>query len=396
MSDHVTVNTASSLRFNLGKLFILQALAFAWFPIPTIILFYQSYGLSLEQALILKTVLSLSTLVCEIPSGYLADLCGRKSSLVAGGAIWTISLLLYCFGGSFSVFLAAEMLAGVAASLISGADTALAFDTLLRQGREGEYPRFEGRMVAIAGVTEAVCGVVGGVVAANNLVYPFYLQAACIALYCLLAATLTEPPRHISQRIKIWPVVRSAFSEPRLKWLIFFSATLSTATFLIVWLSQAYLEGQNFPVASFGLAWALFHGVMSLAAIGATVTTLRLGAQRSFFLLVILLGLSYILLGFIRQPWGIVFIATVYGVRGLKTPLLLSYINRHAMSESRATVLSVNSFVFRLGFAVAGPVAGYLADTYSLDITLMVFGTIFLTLGIFCADKLTFLQVFSD
>ncbi|MDJ0636229.1 MAG: hypothetical protein QNJ34_23810 [Xenococcaceae cyanobacterium MO_188.B29] len=61
----MTLNT-NSISFNLWKLYVLRGLAFAWFPIPTIILFYQSHGLDLEQAVLLKTILSLSISYCLI------------------------------------------------------------------------------------------------------------------------------------------------------------------------------------------------------------------------------------------------------------------------------------------------------------------------------------------
>ena len=125
-----------SIDSNLWKLYFLRGLAFAWFPIPTILLFYQSHGLNLEQTVLLKTIFSLSVLVLEVPSGYVADRLGRKFCLVAGSGVWIIGWLFYCFGDSFAIFAMAEILSGIAASLISGADTAIAYETLLQLNRE--------------------------------------------------------------------------------------------------------------------------------------------------------------------------------------------------------------------------------------------------------------------
>ena len=185
-----------SISSNIWKLSILRGLAFAWFPIPTIILFYQSHGVDLEQAVLLKTILSLSILFLEVPSGYIADKLGRKFCLVVGSAVWLGGWLCYCTGTSFFAFAIAEILAGVAVSLISGADTAIAYETLLELKRESFYRTLEGRLVAIAGITEAICGLVGAAVAEINLVYPFYLQTICLVLYLCLSFTLVEPKRH--------------------------------------------------------------------------------------------------------------------------------------------------------------------------------------------------------
>ena len=109
-----------SISANLNKLYILRRLAFAWFPIPTIVLFYESHGLNLEQTVLLKTILSLSILILEVPSGYLADLWGRKACLVLGSGVWIVSWLIYCVGNSFGEFANAEVLAGVAGGTVIG------------------------------------------------------------------------------------------------------------------------------------------------------------------------------------------------------------------------------------------------------------------------------------
>ena len=390
------------VKSNLWKLQVLKGLEFAWFPIPTIILFYQSHGLDLEQAVLLKSILSLSVFIFEIPSGYIADVLGRKKSLIAGGLVWIFSLILYCLGKGFIIFAIAEVLAGLAASLISGADIAIAFDSLVQIGREGDYRGLQGRLVAIAGVTEAICGIVGAAVASVNLVYPFYLQTVFIVAYCILVLTLVEPKPHISVaqiapqgNIKeLLQIVRLAlFENKNLRWLILLSANFGTATFLIVWLAQADMSQRGLPTEAFGFAWAFFHIVLSLASIKASLLEDCLGIKQVFLGLILFMGGSYIFLGLIEQTWGIIFIAVIYLVRGLRTPLLLNHINQHVSSSIRATVLSVNSFVFRLGFALVGPIVGWLTDFYSLDIALIISGVGFIVVGLFCLQRLVALRV---
>ena len=390
------------VKSNLWKLQVLKGLEFAWFPIPTLILFYQSYGLDLEQAVLLKSILSLSVFIFEIPSGYIADVLGRKKSLIAGGLVWIFSLILYCLGKGFIIFAIAEVFSGLAASLISGADTAIAFDSLVQIGREGDYRRLQGRLVAIAGITEAICGIVGAAVASVNLVYPFYLQTVFIIAYCILVLTLVEPKPHISVaqiapqgNIKeLLQIVRLAlFENKNLRWLILLSANFGTATFLIVWLAQADMNQRGLPIEAFGFAWAFFHIVLSLASIKASSLEDFLGIKQVFLGLILVMGGSYIFLGLIEQTWGIIFIAVIYLVRGLRTPLLLNHINQHVSSSIRATVLSVNSFVFRLGFALVGPMVGWLTDVYSLDIALIISGVGFMVVGLFCLHRLVTLRV---
>ncbi len=394
----MTSNT-NSIGSNLWKLFVLRGLAFAWFPIPTIVLFYQSHGLDLEQAVWLKTILSLSILLLEVPSGYIADKLGRKFCLIAGSGVWLMGWLFYCVGSSFTAFAIAEILSGVAGSLISGADTAIAYETLLQLGQESSYRTLEGRLVAIAGVSEAVCGIVGAAIAEINLVYPFYLQTVCLVIYFGLALTLIEPKRHLpvanAQHIEsLKTIVVDVFlKRPSLRWLILLSSTFSTASFLIVWLSQGYFKQINLPIAAMGIGWAVFHLLMSLASINALQLETALGIKKAFLVLVLLLAFSYILLGSINSIGGIAFIAVIYMVRGLKSPLILNLINQQIPSTIRATVLSLNSFTFHLGFALIAPVIGAIASARSLSSALFIGGWLFLITGSFCWWQLVKLKV---
>jgi MFS family permease len=382
-----------SLAANLTKLYILQGLSFAWFPIPTIVLFYEHYGLDIEQTVLLKTILSLSILVLEVPSGYLADLWGRKACLVVGSGVWVASWLIYCIGTSFNEFAIAEILAGVSGSLISGANTALGYDTLLQLGKEQHYQVWEGRLVAIAGISEAVCGIIGAAIASINLVYPFYLQTVCLVIYFGLAITLVEPKveqkyhQAIAQTQKLNQlknIIIDVYKRPQLRWLILLSSIFSSASFLIVWLSQDYLQQLNIPIQAFGWAWAIFHLGMSLASINSHHLQRILGIKRAILLLIIMLAISYVCLGSIRQIWGIVFIISIYLVRGFCSPLLLNAINQQISSSVRATILSLNSLVFRVAFAIIAPLIGAIATGYDLFIGLIVAGGLFLISGCFC------------
>ena len=387
-TDLMTSFFRASIEGNIRKLLILQGLSFAWFPISTIILFYQHYGLSIEQSVLLKTVLSVSIFVLEIPSGYIADRWGRKFCLVSGGIIWVISWSIYSTQTTFNWFIFAEALTGIAGSLISGADTALTYDTLLQLGRAKDYRKIEGQLVAIAGISEAICGLIGATVAQYNLVYPFYLQTVCLILYCLIATRLIEPHVNDHKQAQRPPqallsIVReSLIQNLTVRWLILLSATFSVATFLMVWLSQAYLSTYQVPSAMFGVVWVILHTVMSIASLSANRIEQVLGLKRTLLCLVILLGSSYLLLGVIHQVWGIVFVVIIYGVRGLVNPLLSDAINQRVPSQTRATVFSIKSFIFRFGFAFVGPFSGWLADQKSLNLSLIIMGIVFLLNGL--------------
>ncbi|NJN71928.1 MAG: MFS transporter [Limnothrix sp. RL_2_0] len=372
-----------SVAKNIRILWLLKGLSSAWFPIPILMIFYQSYGLSLAQGVMLKAILSGAFFLGEIPSGYFADRIGRKTSLVCGSLLWLLAWLIYCTQGSWSWFVGAEILTGIGGSLMSGADSAITYDTLLQLGRTAEYQGWEGKGLAIMGLTEAACGLVGAWVATQNLVYPFYLQTACLCCYVVLALMLREPTAHCSQVNPPWRSltgsIRTIFTQrPSLRWLILFSATLSCGSFLIVWLSQEYMVQRGLELTHLGWAWVIFHSAMAIAS--SLVGRIRPRDYRWIFaLLPCVVAIAYIGLGVTKSLWGMGFIIAIYMMRGLNTPLVLNYLNQQIPSNFRATLISINSFLFRLLFLGFAPLVSLVSRGSGFETSLIFAG---LLLGI--------------
>jgi predicted MFS family arabinose efflux permease len=63
-------------------------------------------------------------------------------------------------------------------------------------------------------------------------------------------------------------------------------------------------------------------------------------------------------------------------VRGLQGPLLAAVLQKDAPSEDRASVLSLNTLLFRLAAVVALPPVGALGDSIGLEPVLGVMGAV--------------------
>lgn len=116
-----------------------------YYPVFTIL--FLDYGLSLEQFALLNTVWAVTIVLAEVPSGVLADLLGRKRLLVATSLFMVAEMLIIAFiplgNGKviFTAFLINRILSGLAEAMASGADEAIAYDTLVESGLEKEWPR---------------------------------------------------------------------------------------------------------------------------------------------------------------------------------------------------------------------------------------------------------------
>ncbi|MCP4376942.1 MAG: MFS transporter [bacterium] len=386
---------SGNLKSNIPKLYFIKALRWFLLVIPILVLFFQENGLSMKQVLLLQSCFSVAIVVFEVPSGYFADVIGRKFSIIIGSVLGFIAFVIYSFSYGFWGFLGGELIMGLGASFISGADSAMLYDSLLATSREEDYKKIEGRMSSVGNFSEGIASIVGGFLALISLRTPFYWEVATCFFAIPIAFTLVEPPVHKRDNSEgsfrsILRIVRYSLHEhAEVKWLIFYSAVIGASTLTMVWFIQPYLKLVGLPLPLFGIVWAALQFSVGIFALRSHWFEARVGRKKSLVSLIVLSAMAYFLLSYFSTIWAIGFIFIFYFVRGVGGPVFKDYINKLIESDIRATVLSVKNLVGRLLFAVIGPIIGWVSDFYSLQTALGVSGGIFLFLG---AISLLFLK----
>jgi len=357
---------------------------------PIVVPFYESNGLTMKDIMVLQAVYSVAIVILEVPSGYLADVIGRKKTLLIGAVFGTIGFTTYSLSFGFAGFLIAEIILGIGQSCISGADSAMLYDSLLEKGKEGQYTRFEGRVTSIGNVAEAVAGILGGLLAGITLRVPYIAQSFVAFIALPAALTLREPSRTVPLvKASFMEIVRIAryavFVNRPLSRNIFFSAVTGTATLTMAWFAQPFFEYTKIDIAWFGILWTTLNLTVAVTSYTAHRLEALLGKRWSVLLIALLIPVGYLGLSRFHTPAGLTVLYAFYLVRGYATPVLKDYINRVTESNIRATVLSVRNFITRLLFSVTGPLLGWAKDVYSLPQALTLAGIIFLAFSILTA-----------
>ena len=139
--------STAQLEGNLRRFTIFRLFYSARFYYPVFTVLFLDYGLTLEQFAILNIVWALTIVLAEVPSGALADIVGRKRLVVFAAAMMVVEMALIVFapiGASpllFLLFLANRICSGLSEAAASGADEALAYDSLKALGREDDWSR---------------------------------------------------------------------------------------------------------------------------------------------------------------------------------------------------------------------------------------------------------------
>ncbi len=121
---------------NIKLQYLIGSLMWGRFFIPVIALFYIASQVTLEQFTIIFSIFALATLILEIPSGVVADILGKKKTLLLSRALYVIEVYILTFHNGFLLFLIAKIISGFGVSLSSGTSSALLYDTLKKLKRE--------------------------------------------------------------------------------------------------------------------------------------------------------------------------------------------------------------------------------------------------------------------
>jgi MFS family permease len=372
----------TKLPTNALKLYLIKIAKWFNLVMPIVVLFYQENGLSMSQIFLLKSVYSIAMVVMELPSGYMADSWGCRKTLLLGAILGTAGIFIYSISSSFHGFIVAEIVLGVGFSFVSGADSALLYDSLKAEGRQNEYIKYEGSITSFGNFAEALAGIAGGLLATISLRTPYFFQIF-VAGIAIPAAFFLKEPHRMQHRIRlsmkeILAIVKLSYLKKEMRSAIMVSSFTGAATLTFAWFVQPFFEKAGVPVAIFGVLWTALNLSAGVFSMFSYRIEHLLGKKQTLLLIVVLLSTGFILSSLMISVAGIAILFGFYMVRGVATPVLKNYIHEYTDSNVRATILSVRNFEIRIIFAAVGPALGYLTDRFSLNTALMISGMIYL------------------
>ncbi len=377
-----------SFSSNIYCLYLIKLSKWLMLVMPIVALFYTDNGLDDFDIFVLQAVYSLSVAVLEIPSGYMADVIGRKQSLVIGSLLGTFGYGIYSFSSGFYGFLCAEMVLGLGGSFISGSDSAMLYESLNAMKKKDWYFRMEGRITSLGHFAETIAALCGGFIAAYLSYRAVYISQTVIAALAIPAALyLLEPPRdsHVSR--PGWGHILAVIKESlvhnkRLSSTLLLSSLIGTCTLCMAWTSQVYFVSMGLTEESITPLWVFLNLTVALVAAFASRIVDKIGHSQAILLIMVVIPSGFIFLGTLPLLPALVALFVFYIIRGIATPLLKDLVNSYCESETRATVLSIRSMIIRVSFAILGPFIGSLSAGYSLSFALQLSGVILFVLSL--------------
>jgi MFS family permease len=312
-------------------------------------------GFSLLEIGVIESIFHVVSMCFEIPSGVVADVFGRKKTLLASLVFSLISSMLMILSNGFGTIALAISFSAVSYNLASGTREALAYDSLKAAGQEDRYNRYASTEMMLYRITNSTATLCAGLA----------LWLGCRRAYAVdmvfglaavgIASGLTEVEQETIEKNDNTMIAqtKNVITESwhflqqnrRARIIIILNALVGSISTLLLFFLQAKLPQAGLSNAMLGPI--LF--VMGLgAALGAKVTSLF---PDSKFKNIFPVSAGAVCIAFALSFTGQYYVMAAGGFIGAFADDFLEVradviLNEMIPSEQRATLVSVSSFVF--------------------------------------------------
>jgi MFS family permease len=342
-------------------------------------LLFNFYVLSLgyNEALVgsLITISSLTALLAALPMGYLADLIGRKNSLLLSGALMSVSIMAIVIWPSEQMLYAMNVVSGLGQSLAAVTMAPFLMENSGEEERTYLFSFSSGLQMAMAsmgawigGYLPTWIGSTRGVPAISSQAYAGALMVvSLIVLVGLIPLALLRTPRQGSAERSMFAPVTYASKHPALlgKLILPMLVTSIGAGLIMPFMNVFFRQVHHQPDPVIGSLFAWGSLAMGIGLLLAPPLADRMGKIQ---LVVVTQALSIpflIILGFSPIFW----MSTVaYFIRlalmNMSTPVYQTFVMEHVDPSARATVASLVSMAWNFGWTLSPTISGILQVRY--------------------------------
>ena len=354
-------------------------------------------GFSLVQIGFAETIFHITSLICEIPSGLLADIYGRKKMLVLSNLMAIVGDIVMALSGGFAIVCLSMPFHAMAYNFASGSGDALAYDSMKLCNKEAGYERYTSNQSIIYRLANGASTLCAGV--ALWMGYrPAYIISALMGTVTLLVTlqlkevhietedkadnksdnqsekksenksenksekeTREAAERNILRELIRFFVDSILFLKKNKKAsaLMFLNSFVGAIDILLLFFLQSKLRTAGISNLFLGVA------LLTMEMGGIVGAKLILKAKKARYYAVFIICTLGVLTGVLLEHTAIIWIMVLGGFISAMSDDAIQIRTDAKLqdmfpSEQRATLISISSFTFSVIMIVLSPLAGYL------------------------------------
>lgn len=382
LQQYNTIVNTHKLQRNIPILYLVNFMTGLLFTIPIWVAFEQRF-LTYSQMAILESAAFLVTTIFEVPTGALADIIGRKKTIVLGFLIISFGYIFEGFSVTAAQMIIGIMVYAVGGALVSGADTALAYDTYKQLNKTDQFPKFIARGLIIYRVGIIIATFLGGYLYSVNPGIPYIARGLAVFLAIPLYFFIREPTI-VNEKFSLVTYiqqtkdgVKQIVKDTHTKLLSLYYILVGGITWsCLYYFNNTFARDVGFTEIGQGQLYAGIYIVTTLIILYLTHkrTSLTRPVVYGGFLLLMTVGL---LPGVFATTWTAPFLLTAIVLAGgSRFAILDSYVNEEFDSRHRATANSTLNMLVSIVVFLLIATSGKLQEIYSTKLIFSLLGII--------------------
>lgn len=369
---------------NINIAYVLSFLWRSWFWLGIWVFNYLRYtdyaGIGL-----LETVMITTATIGEIPTGVIADLIGKKKTIIIAFFLGALGNIVQAIAPNYYVLMASIMIMTIGGAFYSGSLEALVYDTLKEKGLTQSFKRVIARINTMQNVGMAVAGICGGYLYQLNYSYPFYGVAIAYLIGMILSFGLIEPSvdtekyswkRFISQN-------REGFGQLFMNKRIAYMSILFLvpSAFMIATenvLNDATAIELGFKSTQLGIFATLLYLFGIFASEKSEWIINKMNSKNTFILIMFVYFLTLVFMPKASFLVGAILLLLRYGASTIFGNYESVMINDAIDSRYRATTLSTFSLLRNIPYVFGATGIGMLMNLYTAKTFSLYFGIVFI------------------
>lgn len=367
-----------------------------------------SKGISFLEIGVLYATKEIAINIFEIPSGIIADALGRRITLASSFLIYIIAFIIFYIYSSFLLFVFAMLFYALGDAIRSGINKAMIVDYLKRTNQISSKVEYYGHTRSWSQFGSAISSLAGGILLFFNknldAIFIFSIVPYLIDFVNVLSFPKyldDSTTKHLSTKVNIKYVTASfikAFKNQALLHSLVNSAVYSGYYKAIKDFIQPYLKSLIISIPVFlyltndektalflGIIYFVIFLVNSFVSRRASKIENLFSSQISFLNFTLLLGISVgmasgLLMEYFNSGLAVFLFVVVLSIENSRKPSSVAKITDNSKKEIHAGVLSVQSQLASLFAATIMILIGFLADTFSVGVGIIISSFVILLL----------------
>lgn len=353
-----------------------------WFILPNWVFYFRQF-ISQSQVGLVEGIAVLIGIIMEVPSGVLADLLGKRNTLIIGSLFQLLSCLILINSTQFVHFLIGNSIMFIGFAFHSGATEALAYDSLKEKKKADKYSEVIGKSSSITIAATLISTVIGGYLYGQSPTYPFYAWTIFLIFSILILIFMKEPEvdtvrfsfRNYLAHLKEGTI--TLFNKNLRPYL------LSLFTFAIfIKLYQGIVRQST--AAYFGYTGETFGYLFAAISIPAIYVSFkfaqfrtRFGDQKLITFSLLAFMLAFLVAATTNNPLiGAAYYLVINSIENVAKPLTSTIINEHTDSKHRATTLSTLALFSQVPYILLVTLFANMTETSNLPRLFIVYGVV--------------------